>query len=243
MGSPVIVPTPQRDPAAQEYHDTVAAGTVIGLQPASGTTLTVGAPVLLVISKGPAPTVVPEVRSLPEAEAISVLTRAGLTAQVRREFDGEMPGGRAIGTDPETGTETVRGTDVVLLMSTALVMPEVVGQSREQALAVLTAAGFKPQERGDGAGEPGAVVRAVRPDAGSLVDPADNVVIVQVSTRVVVPGVEGLPVAQAQQILAAAGLNSEVRRFFGNEFSPVIFQSPGAGQTVRPGTTIRLRTL
>jgi serine/threonine-protein kinase len=234
--------TPQPVTAAQEYHDTVPAGTIIGLQPASGTVLTVGAPVTLVISKGPAPTAVPQVRGLPEAEAIAALTRAGLTAQVRREFDNEVPGGQAVGTDPEAGTETARGTDVVLVVSTALIVPDVVGQSREPALAALAAAGLQPRERGDGAGKREARVRAVQPGAGSLVDPAHNAVTVQLTTEIAVPEVVGMSVAQARQVLAAAGLNSDVRQFFGDESSTVVTQSPGPGRTVRPGDTVRLRT-
>ncbi|MGH4012589.1 MAG: Stk1 family PASTA domain-containing Ser/Thr kinase [Pseudonocardiaceae bacterium] len=234
--------SPRSDPAAAEFHDTVPPGAVIGLRPASGTVLTVGAPVTLVISKGPAPTTVPEVRGIPEADAIAALGQAGLTAQVRREFDDEVPGGQAIGTDPEAGDETSRGSDVTLLVSTALVVPEVVGQPREQALDALTGAGFEPQERGDGAGAPGATVLSVQPRAGSLVPPSDNAVTVRLSTRVVVPNVVGMPVGQARQVLADAGLDSEVSRFIGGSSSRVIAQFPGAGRAVQPGTTVRLMT-
>ncbi len=139
--------SPRRDPAAEEFHDTVPKGTVIGLRPAGGTTLTVGAPVTLVISKGVAPTTVPDVRGLPEADAVSRLTRAGLTVQVRRQFDGEMPGGRAIGTDPRSGTSTTRGARVVLLVSTASVVPEVVGLSVAEAQQVLANAGLNSTVR------------------------------------------------------------------------------------------------
>ncbi|MFZ0875483.1 MAG: Stk1 family PASTA domain-containing Ser/Thr kinase, partial [Pseudonocardiaceae bacterium] len=68
--------SPRLDPDAARFDDTVPAGAVIGLQPASGTMLTVGAPVTLVLSKGPAPATVPDVRNLPQAAAVSVLTRA-----------------------------------------------------------------------------------------------------------------------------------------------------------------------
>ncbi|HKR51343.1 MAG TPA: Stk1 family PASTA domain-containing Ser/Thr kinase [Pseudonocardiaceae bacterium] len=174
--------SPRRDPAAEEFHSTVPRGTVIGVRPAAGTILTVGAPVTLVVSKGVAPTTVPDVRGLRQADAVSVLARAGLTAQLRRQFDGQVPGGRAIGTDPKAGTGTTRGTSVILLVSTASVVPEVVG----------------------------------------------------------------LSVAQAQQVLADAGLNSTVTESFSGLplfGGRVISQSPGAGQPVRPGTTIELTTL
>jgi beta-lactam-binding protein with PASTA domain len=179
--------SPRRDRAAEEFNDTVPKGTVIGLRPATGTMLTMGAPVTLVISKGVAPTTVPDVRGMRQADAVSALARAGLTAQVRRQFDDQVPGGRAIGTDPKAGTGTTRGTSVVLLVSTSPVVPEVVG----------------------------------------------------------------LSVAQARQVLSDAGLNSTVRRSLGSLGGfpllgglpdRVVSQSPGAGQPVRPGTTIELTT-
>jgi serine/threonine-protein kinase len=108
-----------------------------------------------------------------------------LTAQVRRQFDDQIAGGHAIGTDPIAGTGATRGTGVILLVSTAPVVPEVVG----------------------------------------------------------------LPVAQARQVLADAGLTSTVNQSLGGfgvlgGFSDrVISQSPGAGQPVRPGTTVALTTL
>ncbi len=134
--------SPRRDPAAEEFHDTVPKGAVIGPRPAPGTVLTVGAPVTLVISKGPAPITVPDVRGLRQADAVAALARAGLTAQVRRQFDGQVPGGRAIGTDPKAGTGAARGTSVILLVSTASVVPEVVGLSVAQARQVLANAGL-----------------------------------------------------------------------------------------------------
>jgi beta-lactam-binding protein with PASTA domain/tRNA A-37 threonylcarbamoyl transferase component Bud32 len=175
----------RRNPGVEEFDDAVPVGTVIRLRPAAGTVLTVGAPVTVVISKGPAPTKVPVVRGMREADAVAVLARAGLTAEVRRQFDGHITGGHAIGTDPAAGVGVVRGTSIILLVSTAPVVPDVVG----------------------------------------------------------------LSVAQARQVLAAAGLNSTVNRSLGGfgilgGFSDrVISQAPGAGQPVRPGTTITLSTL
>ncbi|HEY6421851.1 MAG TPA: Stk1 family PASTA domain-containing Ser/Thr kinase [Pseudonocardiaceae bacterium] len=199
--------SPRRNPAAEAFNDTVPTGSVIGLRPTSGTVLTVGAPVTLVISKGPAPTTVPDVRGRPEADAVATLARAGLKAQVQRQFDAQVPGGHAIGTDPGVGVGSTRGTEVTLLVSTALVVPDVIGKPREQALAALTKAGFTPQERGDGAGQPGSVVLSVQPGVGSLVRPTDTMVTVQLTTQVQVPGVFGLSVAEARKLLAGLGMN------------------------------------
>jgi eukaryotic-like serine/threonine-protein kinase len=134
--------TPQLNPNAAQFDDTVPEGAVVGLRPASGTLLTVGAPVTVVVSKCPAPITVPEVRGRQQADAISILARAGLTAQVRRQFDGQIAGGRAIGTDPRAGTRATRGGEVVLLISTASVVPDVVGLPVDQARQVLADAGL-----------------------------------------------------------------------------------------------------
>lgn len=127
---------------AEEFNDTVPAGAVTGLRPASGTVLTVGAPVTVVVSKGPAPVTVPDVRGMRQAEAVTALTRAGLNVQVRRQFDDQTAGGRAIGTDPKAGSGLARGANVILLVSTASVVPDVVGLPVDQARQVLADAGL-----------------------------------------------------------------------------------------------------
>jgi eukaryotic-like serine/threonine-protein kinase len=134
--------SPRLDPGAAQFDNTVPAGSVIGLRPASGTILTVGAPVTVVISKGPAPSTVPDVRGLRQAEAVSALRRAGLTVQVRDQFDEHVAGGRAIGTTPRAGTGVARGTSVILLVSTASVVPQVTGLPVGQALQLLAEAGL-----------------------------------------------------------------------------------------------------
>lgn len=232
---------PVRDPGAAEFSDTVAEGDVIGLRPAPGTVLTVGAPVTVVTSRGPAPTTVPDVRDSTEADATAMLDDAGLTVNdVERRFDGDVPGGHAIGTEPEAGADTVRGTDITLVVSTALEVPDVVGRQREDALAELRDAGFDPEESGPGAGEPGTSVAALDPRPGSLVDPDANRIVVEMTTEVPVPDVEGQTVTDARQILREAGLRADVRQFFGDDDSRVFAQFPGEGRTVARGTTVRL---
>lgn len=140
--------SPRTDPTAEEFDDTVPLGAVIGLRPPAGTVLTVGAPVTMVVSKGPAPTTVPDVRGLPQATAIAELRRAGLTALVRRQFDDEIGGGLAIGTDPRAGTGVDRGANVTLLVSTAPVVPNVTGLPLAQARQVLADAGLNSTVRG-----------------------------------------------------------------------------------------------
>ena len=169
-------------PNFEEFDDTVPAGAVIGLRPAPGTVLTVGAPVTVVISKGPAPATVPDVRGMRQADAIAVLRRAGLTAQVQRQFDDQIAGGHVIGTDPRAGTGLARGASVVLLVSTAPVVPSVVGLSVDRARQVLADAGLNSTVSGTlgGFGFLGGLSNRVisqSPEAGQPARPGTTVML------------------------------------------------------------------
>jgi serine/threonine protein kinase/beta-lactam-binding protein with PASTA domain len=173
---------PRKDPNADRFDDTVPDGTVIGSRPGPGTVLTVGAPVTMVISKGPAPITVPDVRGMSQADAIAALTRAGLTAQVRRQFDDRIAGGRAIGTDPKAGTGLARGASVTLLVSTASVVPDVVGLTVDQARQALADAGLNSTVSGplNGFGFLGGFANRVvsqSPTAGQPVRPGTTVAL------------------------------------------------------------------
>ncbi len=230
---------PVRDPAAAEFSDTVPEGAVVGLRPAAGTVLTVDAPVTLVISRGPAPTTVPGVRGSTQADATRTLADAGLpVAGVEHRFDPESPGGHVISTEPAAGADTVRGTGVTLVVSTALVVPDVVGQSQQDALGTLREAGFDPEVRG--ADGPGATVAALEPRPGALVDPSRNGIVVTLTTEVQVPDVTGHTVAEARRMLRDAGLRADVAQIFGGANSTVFAQFPGSGSTVERGSTVRL---
>lgn len=173
---------PRTDPNAERFDDTVPTGEVIGLLPASGTMLTVGAPVTVVISKGPAPTTVPDVRGMRQADAIAALGRAGLTMQVRRQLDDQIAGGHAIGTDPRAGTGTDRGTRVVLLISTAPVVPDVAGLPVDRARQILADAGLNSTVSGSLGGLPflggfSNQVISQSPRAGQPVRPGSTVAL------------------------------------------------------------------
>ncbi len=169
---------PVADPAAAEFSDTVPEGDVAGLRPAPGTVLTVGAPVTLVVSKGFAPTTVPDVRTMTEADATAALADAGLSvSRVERRFDGDVSGGRAIGTEPRAGEDTLRGTEVTLLVSTALVVPDVTGRTVAEARQILAEAGLRTRTQ-QFFGDDSSRVIFQLPGAGSVVEPDSAVRIV-----------------------------------------------------------------
>lgn len=165
-----------RDEEASEYSDTVPKGAVIGPRPAAGTELTVGAPVTLVVSRGPAPVAVPDVRGRPAAEATAALKAAGLVvaAEPRQVFDRKVPAGHVVAVHPGPGTTVRRGSPVRLVVSTAVTVPELRGTLIGEAEAMLREIGLNPSAQQIFGGS-GSRVLAQFPAAGSLVRPGDTV--------------------------------------------------------------------
>jgi len=230
------------DPGADQYDERVPQSGVLRVRPPAGTELTVGAPVELVLSKGPPPVDVPDVRGRTVEEAAAALASAGLrvAAQRRERFDAKVPGGRVAGTDPPSDRTAPKGSEVILDVSNALVVPDVTGKPRPEALAALRAGGFQPQETGAGAGNDGARVVRTEPANGSLVDPAAGRITVELSFEVTVPVLVGLRVDEARETLIGLGLRAEVRQLIGNGSSTVLMQSPGAGSRLAPGSAVEL---
>jgi beta-lactam-binding protein with PASTA domain len=231
-------------PDADRHDDRVPEGAVLHVDPAAGTELTVGAKVEVALSKGPPPVDVPDVRGRTVEEAAAALTGSGLRVapQRRERFDDEVPGGRGAGTDPASGRTTRKGSEVILEVSNALVVPDVMGMPRPEALAALREAGFEPAETGD-TGDDGARVVRTEPAIDALVDPADNRIRVELGHEVSVPQLVGLRVDEARERLSRLGLHAEVYQLFGDGSSKVFMQSPGAGSQLEPGSVVQLSAL
>jgi serine/threonine-protein kinase len=125
---------------------TVPAGRVIGTRPAAGTVLSDNRRVTLLVSVGKPKVEVPQVagRTLRDAEA--ALAAAHLEARRERVFDDNIPKGLAVGTDPAAGSSATWGSTVTLKVSKGpdlVVVPQVVGLTKDEATRQLRAAGLE----------------------------------------------------------------------------------------------------
>jgi serine/threonine-protein kinase len=94
------------DATKDAFHDTVPIGKVVALEPRAGTAVKLNSPVVLVLSKGPAPRrPVPDVKGKTKDEAFAELQRAGLEP-VEATGDNASRGdeSRVVRTDPPAGT-------------------------------------------------------------------------------------------------------------------------------------------
>jgi beta-lactam-binding protein with PASTA domain/tRNA A-37 threonylcarbamoyl transferase component Bud32 len=233
------------DPVVPEWSETVPEGQVIATDPAQGELIR-GTDVRVVVSKGPERYVVaPELEGRPVDE-VEAEIQENLPVQVARgeDYDDDLAAGLVIRFDPPAGTQLKRDQVVTIVVSAGrapVAVPDVTGQTPEQATSNLEALGFRVERVEDGRSDQvdTGEVMAVSPAPGGPV-PFGSTVKIQVSAgvpMVTVPDVVGRSGDEATAILQAAGLQVEATRFFGNS---VLRQSPAAGESVERGTSVTI---
>ena len=122
-------------------------------------TLASGSRVIVVVSKGPAPTPpsafmnVPDVQGQKQGDALAAMQAIGSTAQVFNDYSATHKRGTVMGQLPWAGTSVPSGTEAILLVSSGpsttetadVMLPDVVGKPEDAALATLRDAGFAPR--------------------------------------------------------------------------------------------------
>jgi serine/threonine-protein kinase len=238
VGTPIQVPNQK------------PSGTVIGQDPLGGTKADKGSTVTLKVSTGPGNVTIPSVVGLPKADAIKKLKRAGLKiGAVQPESSSTVPNGDATRTDPRAGQSQPAGTSITLFVSSGKPMvnlPDVTGEDLATAKGTLTGDGFnvKTVKQSSNSAQPNTVIS--QSPSGNTQQPKGSTVtltVAQAPTTVNVPDVKGDSAAQASNALQAAGFSvtqqtQTVKKASKNGI--VIRQSPGAGQSAKKGSTVRI---
>lgn len=226
------------------YSDDIAKGHVAEVQPAAGTEVNTDSTVVVHMSKGKRPVKVPGVKGQEHDRAKQTLESAGLTvAEETEEFDKDIPAGQAIRTDPKEGSEVESGSEVTLVLSNAIEVPDVAGLSMDDARKALREAGLNPVEGKpvEDSSEDSGNVAQQSPQAGKLVDPAKNTdVEIRESTSQRVPWTIGLSAEKARQKLEDAGFEVKIK---GDPNGLVLGQSPGPGSRSHRGAVVTLTTV
>ena len=125
-------------------HPSIAAGTVILQAPEEGTSMRKGDSVVLTVSKGPASMTVPSVVGYTLTDAITTAQASGLTITVvEYVVSGDVQADRVLRQVPEAGATCQSGDIIQVTVSGGLAeVPNVVGESLNDARAALTAAGL-----------------------------------------------------------------------------------------------------
>ena len=134
----------------REFSEDVPRGSVISARPADGTKVRAGTGVALVVSKG-SPIDIPDVTGSDEADARSELTEAGLKVKIATERvnSSEYDKGQVVRQTPKPGGSAAEGDTVTLTLSKGpemIEVPDVVGDSVDDARQALEGAGFEVDE-------------------------------------------------------------------------------------------------
>jgi beta-lactam-binding protein with PASTA domain len=128
----------------QRSSGTVKRGFAIGTIPQAGAGLARGHRVVLLVSTGPRLVQVPSVVGQQQDVADTAIRDAGLIPNFENR-DSDAPVGEVIGQNPGAGSTVKRHTTVTVVVSNGAgtaVVPNVVGESKDQAKAGLKSAGL-----------------------------------------------------------------------------------------------------
>ncbi len=192
---------------------------------------------------------VPDVTGMTYSEAKAALSDKGLSIHASYEASDTVDEDKIISQDPKKGDKVADNTTINVVISTGKAssnVPDVVGQTEEDAIAKLDAAGIGYTIQNEYSDEYDAgVVISQTPTGGSSISKNKKVTLTvsrgQETTKV--PTLTGLSQADAIAALSSAGLNAGT---INSDYSStveegcVISQGTSAGRTVEMGSTVDL---
>ncbi|MDQ6619664.1 MAG: PASTA domain-containing protein, partial [Pseudomonadota bacterium] len=222
---------------------------VISQSPASGTSVSSGSAVNLVVSTGAAAISVPNLVGQTQTSASTAITNAGLTVgTITQQASQSVPAGQVISQSIAAGSAVSSGSVVNLVISSgpAVSVPSVVGQTQAAALTAIANAGLTvgtvTQEASQSV--PAGQVISQSIAAGSAVSGGSIVnLIISSGPAVSVPSVVGQTQAAALTAIANAGLTVGTVTQQASQSVPagqVISQSIAAGSAVSGGSIVNL---
>ena len=222
--------------------------TVIGQEPAGGTTVDEGARVTITVSEGRPLVNVPDVVGDGRLQARRTLTSAGFKVQETRAASPSVAKGRVISQSPDGDSVKESGGVVKIEISSGperVVVPSVVGRTTEQARSALDAFKVVVEEKEDDEADPGTVI-AQDPARGEAARGSTVRLTVAVEPkRIAVPDVVGRSEDTATKTLSGAGFEvatEEVEVDSPTEDGRVQSQTPsGSGEKVDRGSTVTIR--
>lgn len=235
----------------QEPSDVAQTNKVTRTDPGSNVQVAERSRVTIYVGTGPASATVPALTGKTTDEAASLLEQRGLKLgeQNTQETSDSSLVGKIISSTPAAGVDAPGGSAVAVVVGTkqtTVAVPDVTGQSEDQAKSTLANSGFTSvqTQNVDGGGQEGTVV-GTNPAAGTRVAPGTTITL-QISrgNQVQMPNVVGQSVNDAVDQLRSAGIrNYQLQATQVNDSSQnnrVVQTDPSAGRSVDPDETVTL---
>ncbi|MFT8987710.1 MAG: PASTA domain-containing protein [Bifidobacterium psychraerophilum] len=164
------------DEDKDEYSLTVPEGAAISVSPEPGTTLDHNASVSIVLSKGPKPVSMPDITGKSKASAEQQLAEAQLKVTYTEDWSDSVESGKVVSATQQAGAQLHWGDAVTVVISKGpqmVTMPDVRGQSSDDASKTLKALGFEVKISAP-LGDLTHTVRLQSPDPGASVRLRDS---------------------------------------------------------------------
>jgi eukaryotic-like serine/threonine-protein kinase len=230
----------------EEPSDEVDEGLVVSTDPGGGEEAEAGSAVDVVISAGPDAVQIPEVAGMTQEQATAELREQGFeVSSVEFENAPRISRNEVTKTVPAAGEPHPRGTAVVLYVASGQVdLPDLVGQSREAALATLDQLGLSSritEEETTGAPADSVVAQDRSPGQVPQATSIGLTVAVAPTTATVPSAVVGTTYEDAVAQLTAIGLTAVRADVASDEpAGQVISADPAIGTTLPVGTEVTL---
>ncbi|MCX6403697.1 MAG: Stk1 family PASTA domain-containing Ser/Thr kinase [Actinobacteria bacterium] len=234
------------------FSEVVAKGTVISANPTSGSSLGKDQTVTLTISKGPEFFSVPNLKDMSLEEVRSSLSNIGLQlGEVTYAYSSDIKKNHAISAKPGFGELAKPNSLVSVVLSKGpapIAIPDVAGESSENAIALLGTSGFNSVTIVKEFSNTVATGVVITQSPGALTEHLPKTQITLTVSKgvrpVSVPNIIGLTQSAAIQILTDMQLGNELigtkscTYGFKKNTKKVSTQSIAAGTKVAPGTVI-----
>ncbi|MHB1382142.1 MAG: PASTA domain-containing protein, partial [Thermoleophilia bacterium] len=238
---------------AEEYNETIAAGSVVRQDPEAGEKLREGGTVRLVISRGSGKVTVPDLVGQTADYAESKLKELELKGDRQPDQSSDtVPAGSIISQDPPAGSEAQKGSQVKYIVSKGAEppgdaqVPDLQGMTQSEAQNALNAEklvlGSVSEDYSDSV--PAGRVMSQSPAAGQTI-PEGSTVNITLSLgsepSATVPDVMGDTQGVAEAAITAEGLvPAVVYTVDPLNNGKVVGQNPAAFATAAPGSTVTI---
>ncbi len=244
--------------AHDDYSDSFGVGLVTRQQPTANEKLAKGGTVDIWVSRGPATTILIDVTGWTPSRVAAYLAKYGLVGKQLSGTSATAPKGTVYKQSPAPGVTVKRGDAVSYWVSHGLpqvAVPDLSGDDQNGAASALQAVGLVGSfSQQTSTSVPAGQVANQNPAANTLVAKGSTVAVVISSgtptptqspsptssgTPVAVPSVVTEPETLAEQDLTKAGFVVSVKHGTSALGSGYVYkQSPSAGDTAAPGSTV-----
>ena len=200
-----------------ESSSKYAEGQVCNQSPKSGKKVTENSTIKITISSGEGSKSIPNVIGATEADATNSLQAAGYKVNVSYGHSSTVAAGQVISQSPDSSQKGQAGDTITISVSQGpdeIDMPNVVGSTKDAAVAELQSKGFTVTINEEDKPEAAGTVVGQNPVAGTKLS-SGSAVIIAISTghvQVTAPDVRGMDPKTAVDTLKAAGFNGEMKQ-------------------------------